>query len=214
MAVFGIALACALISVASVAGQTQMDLTELEVSSPSDVAGYYMTIEGNFTAPFRPSFTGPYTLVLSSPEKACAPLTNADAVQGNAVLISRGDCEFYRKVMFASQAGASAVLIGDVAPGSGLVRMIAAPANRQPIPALFLRVNDAADLTKAVSRGATVVVGVPKSRYAVCGGSTALLQCPTGSVIDLHDPPTGLALGSLLSPVVQRMLLYGCDGSM
>lgn len=52
-------------------------------------------------------------LVLAEPREACTKLTNDDDVDGNVVLIERGECSFLSKVILAEEAGAIGAIITD-----------------------------------------------------------------------------------------------------
>lgn len=55
-------------------------------------------------------------VVAATPADACAPLSNAAQVAGKIVLIDRGTCLFHIKSRHAEQAGAIAVMIGNITP--------------------------------------------------------------------------------------------------
>lgn len=52
-------------------------------------------------------------MVLAEPREACTKLTNDDDVDGNVVLIERGECSFLTKVILAEEAGAIGAIITD-----------------------------------------------------------------------------------------------------
>ncbi len=52
-------------------------------------------------------------LVLSDPPCACGALRNADDVEGQVVLIERGECSFVSKAIKAEEAGALAAIVAD-----------------------------------------------------------------------------------------------------
>ncbi len=58
-------------------------------------------------------------VVAAIPAEGCAPLSNAAQVAGRIVLIDRGSCQFHVKSRHAEQAGAIAVMIGNVEPEGG-----------------------------------------------------------------------------------------------
>ncbi len=92
--------------------------TNAMVASIGDSEQRFSFVEGSITKPL--SETGPIAgeLVLAEPLRACyddgatpTPLANADEVNGNIVLIQRGDCAFSQKVTRAVESGASAVVV-------------------------------------------------------------------------------------------------------
>ena len=67
-------------------------------------------------------------LVVGVPILGCSPLMNSAAVNGNVVLLKRGDCFFQEKAAFAQEAGAKLVLIYNDVEG-GYVKMAAPEDN-------------------------------------------------------------------------------------
>jgi hypothetical protein len=96
---------------------------QLQISSPSSIAGAYMVGAASFGPVLSsPGVTGEVMPIVSL---ACAPLSGADALAANGklVLIDRGTCTFAAKVKNAQVAGAIGVMIANNAvggPPSGL----------------------------------------------------------------------------------------------
>lgn len=99
---------------------------QLLVNSPADVAGVKSSVEGGGDVTL--AATGPITdtLLLAVPADGCAPLTNADAVRGQVVLIARGTCTFVAKYTTAQDAGARAIVVYNNVPGAEPIVMAAA----------------------------------------------------------------------------------------
>lgn len=93
----------------------------MTVNAPASVAGVKQVEEG--AGPVTLQQTGPITddLVVGTPLNGCAPLTNAAAVAGNVVLLSRGACTFLVKYQQAQAAGARAVVMINNVAGAPIV---------------------------------------------------------------------------------------------
>ena len=98
----------------------------LRVNSPQVIAGNYTVGTADFGPPI--SSAGITANVASTvPLDACSPISNASSVNGKIAFIDRGSCNFTVKVKNAQDAGAAAVIIGNVdsspnptiAPGLG-----------------------------------------------------------------------------------------------
>jgi subtilisin family serine protease len=83
------------------------------VNTPASVAGVKSTVEG--AGPVTLQQTGPIVgnLIAGVPANGCAPLSNAAAVTGNIVLLSRGTCGFLIKYQQAQAAGARAIVVAN-----------------------------------------------------------------------------------------------------
>jgi subtilisin family serine protease len=83
------------------------------VTAPASVAGVKPSEEG--AGPVTLAQVGPITgnLVAGLPALGCTPLTNAAAVSGNIVLLSRGTCGFVVKYQQAQAAGARAIVVAN-----------------------------------------------------------------------------------------------------
>jgi minor extracellular serine protease Vpr len=83
------------------------------VNTPAALAGVKAMVEG--AGPVTLAQTGPVTgnLVAGLPANGCTPLTNAAAVSGNIVLLSRGTCGFIVKYQQAQAAGARAIVVAN-----------------------------------------------------------------------------------------------------
>lgn len=102
----------------------------LRVSAPSGAAGDYAFNPGAIGPAASPANFNGEAVVASGPSadgtttdaQACAPITNAAAVNGRVALVDRGTCAFSEKVLNVQAAGATAVLVvnnqaGTIIPG-------------------------------------------------------------------------------------------------
>ena len=69
-----------------------------EILHPEDLSYTYKLNPAAFSVPWNMS-TSTATLVLADPPCGCGALKNHDDVEGNIVLIERGDCSFTSKGM-------------------------------------------------------------------------------------------------------------------
>lgn len=126
-------------------------------------------VEGSITKPL--SETGPVAgeLVLAEPLLACyddgatpTPLANADEVNGNIVLIQRGECAFTQKVTRAVESGASAVVVYTV-EGSPITSLGGNFVGE--IPGGMIGAQDGDSLAAALNNGDTVNVELSASIF-------------------------------------------------
>jgi hypothetical protein len=96
-------------------------LTLLRVTAPAGIADNYRFGAASFgPTPTSANFNGSVVLAtdgVGATNDGCEPLTNGGAIDGNVALIDRGTCAFTIKVKNAQNAGATAVIIADNAPG-------------------------------------------------------------------------------------------------
>ena len=100
----------------------QLGTPILRINAPQSIARLYPV----GTAEFGPALSnsGITGTVIqandgdATPNDACQPLTNAAAINGNIAIVDRGNCNFTIKVKNAQNAGATAVLVADNAPGN------------------------------------------------------------------------------------------------
>jgi hypothetical protein len=96
------------------------------LTAPAAIAGSYAFGTASFGPnPSPANFSGSVVIGLDAADAAgastfdgCSPLTNPAAVAGHVAIISRGTCGFVVKVKNAQNAGATAVIIADNAPGA------------------------------------------------------------------------------------------------
>ena len=135
---------------------------------------------------------------------ACEPLT-AGSLTGKVAFINRGTCSFEPKTVNAQNAGAIAVIIGNVAssstPGTA-PGMADDPTVTATIPALSLNLNDA-NAIRTQATGMHAFLGdIPGTIAGADSGGRALLYTPTtiatGSTFSHVD--TSLTPNALMEP--------------
>jgi photosystem II stability/assembly factor-like uncharacterized protein len=85
----------------------------VEINNPPSLAGDVVATQANF-GPELTTISGLVVLAdddSTQPTLACNPLVNGSEVNGNIVIIRRGDCNFVDKVNYAQDAGAIAVIM-------------------------------------------------------------------------------------------------------
>jgi len=126
----------------------QHSVEAMEVTAPAAIAGRYAVKEASFTPPLIDNDPIEGELVLIDDEDdtlpdgtpgttfdACEPIRNDAEVSGNIAFIQRGGCTFQTKIANAEDAGASAVLVFNIA-GDPIV-MTGTPGSVD-IPALMI----------------------------------------------------------------------------
>lgn len=157
----------------------------LEVTAPVTIAGLYAVKEANFTP--RLLEAGPIEgrLVLADDDDdvlddgtsgttfdACEPLVNDTALSGNIAYIQRGGCDFATKVAHAAEAGASAVLVFNIA---GDPSVMTGSSDAADVPALMIGQADGNLLLAEIDDGQTVEVVLDKGLF--------LTEADTGNVM-------------------------------
>ncbi|WP_426492395.1 T9SS-dependent M36 family metallopeptidase [Hymenobacter sp. 102] len=134
-----------------------------KVTAPSALAGNYKALQATFSAPLTPvPVTGRLVLVNASAgvgQEGCAPLSNAAAVAGHIAVVYRGSCGFALKAQYAQEAGATAVVVINNAPGDPIT-MGGTPAVPITIPAVMIGQADGATLRAALDAGQEVRVAL------------------------------------------------------
>jgi len=87
--------------------------TIFEIVAPKELQYTYKISPAPFALPFNSTFRDPIPLVMSDPSCGCGFLKNHEDVEGNIVLIERGECSFVSKAIRAQEAGAVAAIITD-----------------------------------------------------------------------------------------------------
>ena len=153
----------------------------------------------------------------ADPADACEPLA-AGSLTGKVAFINRGTCGFEFKTVNAENAGAAAVIIGNV-PSSGTPGtapgMADDPALTAGIPALSLNLNDA-NAIRTQATGMHAALGTVAGQYAGAdSGNRPLLYTPTtvanGSTFSHYD--TTLTPNALMEPFINDSLAanHGTD---
>lgn len=139
---------------------------------------------------------------------ACTPIP-AGSLAGRVAYINRGTCGFELKVVNAQNAGAIAVLIGNIATSApGLITMADDPTLTADIPALMVVFQDGSAI-KAALPGVNVTIGQLAGRLAGADPSGRVqLYAPTtvagGSTFSHFD--TALAPNALMEPFITSTL--------
>lgn len=142
------------------AGQTTASLT---VNAPAGIAGKKnVGVTGGFGKDLF-DLTGPVVLAADSgtdPADACENLSNGAQVTGKIVLAHRGNCSFLQKAQKAQAAGASGIVIANVASSAspGTAPFMGGTALDVTIPALSLNLADGQALEAAIAQGANVTL--------------------------------------------------------
>ncbi len=143
------------------AGQTTADIT---VNAPAGIAGVKAVgVSGGFG---KDSFNVTGSVVLAQdtggtdPNDACEGLSNGAAVTGKIALVHRGSCSFVQKAQSAQAAGASAVILVNVASSASATRapFMGGTALDVTIPVLSLNLADGQALEAAIAAGANVTM--------------------------------------------------------
>jgi hypothetical protein len=139
------------------------------VHTPSEAAGTYVAGPSNFGAPLTVAgFSGQVVQALDGAAPAtdgCSPLTNGADVAGKIVLIDRGACLFPPKVKNAQDAGATAVIVVDTAPG-GPAAGIGGTDPTIVIPSVRVTKADGDRIKAALAAGVTVTLALDPTLLA------------------------------------------------
>lgn len=86
-----------------------------EITEPDELRYTYKVRPAkDFGEPLNESFSGHgASLVLVYPSNGCGWPSNAEELEGNVVLVERGECSFLSKTVRAEEAGARAIIISD-----------------------------------------------------------------------------------------------------
>jgi subtilisin family serine protease len=145
----------------------------MQVSSPPSIAGKYASKEALFSPPLADSDPIEGELVLADDDDdtlasgsagvtsdGCQPLTNGDDMAGNIALMQRSGCLFTDMVKNAQDAGATAVLVYNIA-GAPIVMF--GESGLVEIPALMIGQADANLMLAEMDANNTVSVVLEKS---------------------------------------------------
>jgi subtilisin family serine protease len=139
------------------------NVNEIEVASES-VNGRVTAVEGS--AGRLLNLTGVITgdIAVAEPLKGCTPLTNAEALQGKVVLLSRGDCDFVTKIANAEAAGAKGVVVHNNVAGAPFAMGVGTGVvNNNRIPGVMIGMDDGVNIAAAVMKGEAVQVTLDPS---------------------------------------------------
>jgi subtilisin family serine protease len=183
-------------------GETSLEA--LQVSAPSTIAGKYAVKEANFTPSLEDvgPVDGALVLVDDSDDTladgaagtrsdGCEVLTNGDEVSGKIALIQRGGCSFDTKIINASDAGAIAVLVYNIAGGPIVMNGSTELAD---IPALMIGQADGNLILAQIDANVTVTVVFDKTLF--------LTQDETGNIIGSFSGRGPALVADILKPDV------------
>ena len=177
------------------------------INPPSPAAGTYEAAGAQFgPALTAAGLTGAVVLAndgVGAPTDACQPLVGFPA--GAIALVDRGTCEFGFKALTAQNAGATAVIVVNNAPGIPITMGPGAVGSQVTIPAVHVSQSDGATIkaglpaTGTVSRnpefgcGSHTATGVPdleNGRLLVFNSSSAGGVCDFFEIVEvpLDDP--------------------------
>jgi len=131
----------------------------LRVNSPPSIVGSYTVGTAEFGPPVSsPGVTGDVSATV--PVDGCSAITNAGSVNGKIAFIDRGDCNFTVKVKNAQNAGALAVIVGNVAssPDSTIAPGMGGDDNTIVIPSVSLNLADANTLRGQLANGINATI--------------------------------------------------------
>jgi PA domain len=141
------------------------------INAPSSAAGTYEAAGAQFgPAPTAAGLSGNIVLAndgVGTTTDACEPLVGFPA--GAIAVVDRGTCEFSFKALMAQQAGASAVIVADNAPGIPTTMGAGAVGGQVTIPAV--RVSQADGIT--IKAGLPASGTISRNAEFGCGSHTA-----------------------------------------
>ncbi|KAM9858871.1 protease-associated domain-containing protein 1-like [Aulostomus maculatus] len=116
---------------------------------------------GDFTSTYDEIF-----LVPADPADACSDLKDRDIIEGQVILVERGECSFVQKARYVEEAGGKAVLIADNAMDNDshyLDMVTDGSADKPSIPALFMLGRDGMMIKRSLQRQALLwaVISIP-----------------------------------------------------
>jgi subtilisin family serine protease len=183
-------------------GKTSLEA--LQVKAPSTIAGKYAVKEANFTPSLEEVGPVENALVLvddsddtladgaaGTSSDGCEVLTNSDEVSGKIALIQRGGCSFDTKIINASDAGAIAVLVYNIA-GDPIV--MNGSTELADIPALMIGQADGNLILAQIDANVTVTVVFDKTLFVT--------QDETGNIIGSFSGRGPAPVADILKPDV------------
>lgn len=197
------------------------NILEVTSSDPVDELEFFETA---FSAPLALTGAVEGNLVIAEPLLGCyetdeegadviTPLDNAEDIEGNIALISRGACAFVQKVNRAQLAGASAVVIysTDDSPFAG-----GGSSFFSDIPAGMIGLTDGTALNAAITGGEEVTVKLPEPDFTPVTEEGDLIagfssRGPNGSTTDLIKPDITAPGVNILAPATDTPM-FGPQG--
>ncbi|WP_288128992.1 S8 family serine peptidase [Microbulbifer sp.] len=176
--------------------------TGLEVGSPSELAGIVEGLQGSGPVQLADTGTIATAVVAAEPLDACAPLTNAAAMDGKIALVIRGACAFTDKYNQAAAAGARAIVVFNDGTAADRIDPITMAADDTTIPGIMIRHPDGAALLAASDVSGTLSPEIQVSRdNRIAGFSSRGANAGAPDIIkpDIVAPGAGIVAG--ISPV-------------
>ena len=176
--------------------------TGVQVDAPSELAGILEGLQGS--GPVQLTDTGVISteIVNAEPLDACAPLTNAAAVEGKIALVIRGACAFSDKYNQAAAAGARAIVVFNDGAGPDRIDPITMSAPDTTIPGIMIRHPDGAALAAVASASGSLSPEIQVSRdNRIAGFSSRGANAGAPDIIkpDIAAPGVNILAG--VSPV-------------
>ena len=180
-------------------------LEAMQIEAPASIAGRYAVREASFTPPLSDAGQIEGELVLvddgddtlangneGTTRDACEPLENTDELSGNIALIQRGGCFFSTKIANAEDAGATAVVVYNIA-GDPIV-MTPMDSTTVNIPAIMVGQADGNLMVDEIESGLTVDAVLDKSLF--------LTVEDTGNIMGSFSSRGPAPIQSILKPDV------------
>ena len=189
--------------------------TKLRVSAPTAVAGDYAFETASFGTPASAAnFNGDWVLATDALEAApgstttdgCSPITNVAAITGKIAMIDRGVCGFVVKVKNAQNAGATGVVILNLA--ASVFGPMGGEDATITIPAVQLQYSDVAKI-KANAPITGGMLNLPPTKAGMDAAGRTRLYSPwvvaSGSTFSHFD--TVLSPNALMEPNITDTLM-------
>jgi subtilisin family serine protease len=183
-------------------GKTSLEA--LQIDSPPAIAGKIAAKEANFTPSLEDNGPIEGELILADDEDdtledgsagtttdACEPLVNSSDISGKIALVQRGGCSFETKIAHASDAGAIAVLVYNIA-GDAIV--MNGDSELVDIPALMIGQADGNLILAQIDANATVNIVLDKSLF--------LSQTETGNIVGSFSGRGPAPVADIMKPDV------------
>ena len=171
------------ITVAASSRDGEHALEAMQVDAPAGIAGKYAVKEATFTPRLQDNDPIKGPLILADDDDAsvddgddddgttmdaCQPLINESEMSGNIAFVQRGGCEFETKIINAQNAGATAVVVFNIAGDP--IAMIGDPEDVN-IPALMIGQADGNLILDDIDAGESVEVTLDKGFFLTVADS-------------------------------------------
>ncbi|MEP4892181.1 MAG: S8 family serine peptidase [Aliiglaciecola sp.] len=183
--------------------------------SYGDTNDAYYSLGGSITSPI-PDEGLSGQLVATSPELMCDedpdiftgnnPITNAEEIDGNIALISRGSCAFSEKILYAQEAGAVGVVVYSTAEAI----VMGGESTGINIPGVMISNSDGLELVDLVDE---MVVSVTLTNDGISGGIISEIG---NQMAGFSSRGESLATADIIKPDITapgQQILAGTSGS-